>query len=156
MAVKTQEPILHVKGSRKCTPGCFTDPRFQVTYGPEIQNGIWVWDWAWSNKFLAPVYFHYTCTNSIIQTHPSPYFHAMNFVHAITPTPITYERDGTHEYVPRLGLWNKKHTICRGVQRIWCIMTRVRRKNQEFGLETKTRGTHIGYNPVAHFYISSL
>ena len=32
-------------------------------------------------------------------------------------------------------------------------MTGIRRKNQGFGPETKTRDTHVAYNIVAHFYI---
>ena len=69
------------------------------------------------------------------------------------PPPTTDGRDGAHWYVPRRGLWGKNRAIWRGAGRLGRIMTGNRRKNQGFGRETKTRATHIAYNPVARFYI---
>ena len=50
-------------------------------------------------------------------------------------------------------IMNKKQAIWREVRRLWCIITRIRRKNQGFVRETKTWATPISYNPIAYFYV---
>ena len=43
--------------SQGCTPGCSAELWSQAPCGPEILTRSWVRDWAWRNKYLAPILF---------------------------------------------------------------------------------------------------
>ena len=66
---------------------------------------------------------------------------------------MMYGRYGAHGYVPKQGFQRKKKVIRRGARRLWNIMTGIHCKKKVFGLQMKTRDTHIAYNPVVCLYI---
>ena len=70
------------------TPGCYTDIGSQVPCIPGSRTGIWVWEWAWRNKYIAPILF---CA------------YLQELIHLNLPLPLDYinELCARNKHVPR-------------------------------------------------------